>query len=733
MYQGGQQNYPPPAAGSTRCGGIRRRSYPQGGGGYLKVVATLGDVPQGGNPPQPAASGYPQSQPQPGAGYPGGMPASGERGPEEPSYKGDVPDEDVEADPNNAQSNEPQPTAPPASAFDAISGYNQMDAALPPPSYQDALSSQGPPQRQDLPPAPSVNDEQAKEALLQFVSEKCCYGTGAARNMKINDIVQSSAFHYKLETFTEKRLTKHAFEPYRGQVIDSAANGLLQVPGILQLTTDAISTGHVMTAVVQGSVDVMFALEEDGCNFCHGTGRVQDFGHHHNTHHDHHHGRHGGHHGGHHHHHHGPTIDHAPPVWDSDATGIRPGLTSLSLHSGLVLNLYLQVLRPGFIVSLHSGLVLNLYLQVLRPGLTLSLHSGLVLNLYLQVLRPGLTSLSLHSGLVLNLYLQVLRPGLHCPYTVVLFLICTYRYCILRPGLMSLSLHSGLVLNLYLQVLRPGLTVSLHSGLVLNLYLQVLRPGLSLSLHSGLVLNLYLQVLSLVYIVLTSGLVLNLYLQVLRPGLSLSLHSGLVLNLYLQVLRPGLTVSLHSGLVLNLYLQVLRPGLSLSLHSGLVLNLYLQVLRPGLSLSLHSGIKPGLSLSLTSGLVLNLYLQVLRPGLSLSLPVVLFSICTYRCFSCNGHGQNRCTTCQGTSNLKTYIKLIITWTNNVNDSIVERTGLPDELIRGVSGQVAFKEELPLVWPVGHFQDQAINNASRELVERHKNSFPLERILMQVNE
>ncbi|PIK34231.1 hypothetical protein BSL78_28945 [Apostichopus japonicus] len=411
MYQGGQQNYPPAAAGYPQGGG----GYPQGGGGYPQGGGGYpqGGAPgyqQGGNPPQPAASGNPQSQPQPGAGYPGGMPASGGGGgPEEPSYKGDVPDEDVEADPNNAQSNEPQSTAPPASAFDAISGYNQMDAALPPPSYQDALSSQGPPQRQDLPPAPSLNDEQAKEALMQFVSEKCCYGTGAATNMKINDIVQSSAFHYKLETFTEKRLTKYAFEPYRGQVIDSAANGpapgpwniAVNPPTLFQPGKVEVEVPH--TASIKPCHDCRGAGFRS-CHACLGRGQrrcdscvekggyvttailiiiiimVQ-------------------------------TIDNAPSVWDMDATGIKAWFN---------------------------------------------------------------------------------------------------------------------------------------------------------------------------VIVLT---------------------------------------------------------------------------------------------------------------------VVLFSICTYR-------------------------------TNNVNDSIVERTGLPDELIRGVSGQVAFKEELPLVWPVGHFQDQAINSASRELVEKHKNSFPLEKILMQ---
>ncbi|PIK45571.1 hypothetical protein BSL78_17566 [Apostichopus japonicus] len=198
--------------------------------------------------------------------------------------------------------------------------------------------------------APSVNDEQAKEALLQFVSEKCCYGTGAARNMKINDIVQSSAFHYKLETFTEKRLTKHAFEPYRvrqcvgvfnigvesryGQCVDvfdigvesrHGQSGSVQEACREVNSTYIVHECHVMTAMVQGSVDVMFALEEDGPDVtfvmeqggCRTSATtiiyttiittgdmevimeviiiiimVQ-------------------------------PIDHAPPVWDSDATGIK--------------------------------------------------------------------------------------------------------------------------------------------------------------------------------------------------------------------------------------------------------------------------------------------------------------------------------------------------------------------------------------------------------------------------
>ncbi|KAH3785465.1 hypothetical protein DPMN_163555 [Dreissena polymorpha] len=36
-----------------------------------------------------------------------------------------------------------------------------------------------------------------------------------------------------------------------------------------------------------------------------------------------------------------------------------------------------------------------------------------------------------------------------------------------------------------------------------------------------------------------------------------------------------------------------------------------------------------------------------------------------------------------------------------------------------------------VWPVNHFPDDDINNASNRLVAQHASAFPSERILMQV--
>jgi len=80
--------------------------------------------------------------------------------------------------------------------------------------------------------------------------------------------------------------------------------------------------------------------------------------------------------------------------------------------------------------------------------------------------------------------------------------------------------------------------------------------------------------------------------------------------------------------------------------------------------------------------------------------------------------------------LKCYIKLTVTWKNHKGDKVVERTSLPDHLIQEVTGQQAFAEEQPRVWPINHFPDQAVNEASKALVNKHNTSFPMERILLQ---
>lgn len=41
----------------------------------------------------------------------------------------------------------------------------------------------------------AITEDQARDAMLQFVSEHCCYGKAPAEEMVIKDVIPSSAYH----------------------------------------------------------------------------------------------------------------------------------------------------------------------------------------------------------------------------------------------------------------------------------------------------------------------------------------------------------------------------------------------------------------------------------------------------------------------------------------------------------------------------------------------------------
>ncbi|XP_054710383.1 protein SSUH2 homolog [Uloborus diversus] len=101
-----------------------------------------------------------------------------------------------------------------------------------------------------------------------------------------------------------------------------------------------------------------------------------------------------------------------------------------------------------------------------------------------------------------------------------------------------------------------------------------------------------------------------------------------------------------------------------------------------------------------------------------------------KCFTCDGSGQVKCQTCNGKGNLKGYVELIVTWTNHIDDYISETSSMPKELVREVTGKIAYEEENPRVWPLMNAPDQAVVNASSEYINKHNSAFPNERILKQ---
>lgn len=101
-----------------------------------------------------------------------------------------------------------------------------------------------------------------------------------------------------------------------------------------------------------------------------------------------------------------------------------------------------------------------------------------------------------------------------------------------------------------------------------------------------------------------------------------------------------------------------------------------------------------------------------------------------RCHTCGGDGRITCDECDGYRNIKSYIQLTVTFTNHKVDHIIERSDMPDELVRHVSGDIIFEQVLPQVWPITAYPVPEINDNSVRLVNQHKGAFPNERQLQQ---
>ena len=99
-------------------------------------------------------------------------------------------------------------------------------------------------------------------------------------------------------------------------------------------------------------------------------------------------------------------------------------------------------------------------------------------------------------------------------------------------------------------------------------------------------------------------------------------------------------------------------------------------------------------------------------------------------FYCQARGKVSCATCDGSTNILCFIQLSISWRINTSEHITDKLDIPDDLIRDVSGQVAFEEEKLMVGGVETVDDDVIKMASAQLVASHASKFPEEKILRQ---
>jgi len=291
-----QQGYGGPPPQQQGYGGPPPQQ--QGYGGPPPQQQGYGDPPPqqqgyGGPPPQQQGYGGPPPQQQGYGGPPPQQQGYGAPPPQQQSlapttgqsqlptkYTGsDVPDQDVD---DNENAVPPAPTAPPPDMFGTFAGYENANFGTeylpPPPPYQPPPPQETP--EQQFTKATAVTEDEARDALLSYVAEHCCFGKGAAKDMEIEDITPSSAYHYNISSFCESRSTSWKYEPFTGQMIDGPQNGLAPQPWDIPAQPSQLFTPQEALIEVPHTAAVKPCHECMACGFkrcyrCYGRGRVR--------------------------------------------------------------------------------------------------------------------------------------------------------------------------------------------------------------------------------------------------------------------------------------------------------------------------------------------------------------------------------------------------------------------------------------------------------------------------
>ncbi|MBN3290881.1 SSUH2 protein, partial [Polypterus senegalus] len=77
---------------------------------------------------------------------------------------------------------------------------------------------------------PTVSEDVAREALIQYAGSKWTWSRKPARELVFEELKPFTIYRYRLETFTESRATAWVFEPFTGQLVDGPQYGIPPLP-----------------------------------------------------------------------------------------------------------------------------------------------------------------------------------------------------------------------------------------------------------------------------------------------------------------------------------------------------------------------------------------------------------------------------------------------------------------------------------------------------------------------
>ncbi|MBZ3875288.1 Protein SSUH2-like protein, partial [Sciurus carolinensis] len=131
---------------------------------------------------------------------------------------------------------------------------------------------------------PVVTEEVAREALLSFVNSKCCYGSAAADDLIIRELRRQTLCRYRLETFSESRISEWTFQPFTNHSVDGPQRGTsprlwdikVQVPPMFREDTKKFQVPHsslVKVRCLTCSGAKRKAMQPRRCPMCSGSGR----------------------------------------------------------------------------------------------------------------------------------------------------------------------------------------------------------------------------------------------------------------------------------------------------------------------------------------------------------------------------------------------------------------------------------------------------------------------------